>query len=411
MQVYKVESGTKYRFRLIDSAALECPLQIQVNLNIFAYSYIDRTKIYSTFQVQAHNLVVIATDGKSIEPVTVDTLITAAGERYDFIIEANQKPDIYCIKVKLLGECDEDGGIEQYGVLSYFNSSDVKNDRIDYASAVTHCRSIGIQMIGNSFLNHPNMTCNDPSKKHYCPTDLTSIEVDKILLNATVDQRFYFGFDNYAADLDEIFQENFYTHFLSDGPTEVVQAAVNNISFTSPSFNILTQTNEITDDIFCDENNLPKHCANRKICPCSHRIKIELNSVVEIVLIDDRESIGPENHPFHMHGYSFTVTEIGQDKKQRMTIPEYKRLEREHQLPVISSNDAVLKDTVNIPSNGYAVVRFRADNPGFWLLHCHFEWHMIMGMSLIVQVGEFTDFVRAPEGFPVCGDYVPKLDL
>lgn len=358
-------------------------------------------------------MTVIATDGKDIAPVVVDTLITAAGERYDFIIEANQKPGSFCIKVKLLGGCDEDGGIEQYGVLSYFNQSDITVDEyVEYANTVAHCRTIGNEIIGHSFLNHPNMTCNDPTNKHYCPTDLASINVDKTLLNATVDQRFYLGFDNYVVDFGEIFQENLYTHFLSEEGSEVFQAAINNISFMSPTFSILTQTNEVTDDIFCDENNIPKHCANRSICPCTHRIKIKLNSVVEMVLIDDREKVGPENHPFHMHGYSFTLTEMGQDKKQRMTISLYKSLQREHQLPIIlSRSDAVLKDTINIPSNGYAVVRFRADNPGFWLLHCHFEWHMAMGMSLIVQVGELADFVTAPTGFPTCGDYMPKLDL
>lgn len=357
-------------------------------------------------------MTVIATDGKDIEPVTVDTLITAAGERYDFILEANQKPGHFCIKVKLLGECDEDGGIEQYGVLSYTSASDANvDDHIEYANVVVHCRTTGHQIIAHSFLNHPNMTCNDPTNKHFCPTDLTSIDVDRTLLNATVDERFYLGFDNYAVDFGAIFQADHYTHFLSEGATEVIQAAVNNISFMSPSFNILTQTDQITDDVFCDGNNIPKRCASR-ICPCTHRIKIKLNSVVEMVLIDDREMVGPENHPFHTHGYLFTVTEMGQDKKQRMTIPLYQRLQREHQLPIIHSrSDAVLKDTINIPSNGYAVVRFRADNPGFWFLHCHFEWHMAMGMSLILQVGEVSDFVKAPHGFPTCGDYVPRVEL
>lgn len=354
----------------------------------------------------------IATDGNDIQPVTVDTLLTAAGERYDFIIEANQGLGVYCIKVKLLGECDEDGGIVQYGVLAYSNSSEITiEENIEYANVVAKCRKIGDEMIGKSFVNHPNMTCNDPTNRHYCPTDLISLNVNETLLNATVDHRFYFGFDNYEVDFDDVFQENRYEHFLADGGPDLIQAAINNISFTHPSISILTQVDEISDDMFCDEENLPERCAKRKICTCAHRIKIILNSVVEMVLIDDRDAIGPENHPFHIHGYSFTVTEMGQDKEQPMTIPLYKRLQHENKLPVIvSRSNAVLKDTVNIPSNGYTVVRFRADNPGFWLLHCHFEWHMAMGMTLIVQVGEPSDFVKAPKGFPTCRDYTPDVD-
>lgn len=256
------------------------------------------------------------------------------------------------------------------------------------------------------------MTCNDPTNHHYCPTDLISLNVDESLLNATVDQRFFLGFNNYDVDVDDLFQTNRYEHFLSDGGPDVIQAAINNISFTQPSFSILTQTDEISDDMFCDQDSLPERCAERTICHCTHRLKVKLNSVVEMVLIDDQDAIGAENHPFHIHGYAFTVTEIGQDKDQPMTISRYKRLQQENKLPIIASrSNAVLKDTVNIPSNGYTVVRFRADNPGFWLLHCHFEWHMAMGMTLVVQVGEPNDdFVEAPKGFPTCGHYTPDID-
>lgn len=47
---------------------------------------------------------------------------------------------------------------------------------------------------------------------------------------------------------------------------------------------------------------------------------------------------------------------------------------------------AALRDTVNVPSRGYAVIRFRADNPGVWLLHCHIVWHLATGMAMLVDV-------------------------
>ncbi len=34
-----------------------------------------------------------------------------------------------------------------------------------------------------------------------------------------------------------------------------------------------------------------------------------------------------------------------------------------------------LKDTVQIPSGGYTIIRFFANNPGIWLMHCHVEFH------------------------------------
>lgn len=31
-----------------------------------------------------------------------------------------------------------------------------------------------------------------------------------------------------------------------------------------------------------------------------------------------------------------------------------------------------LKDTVTIPSGGYTIFRFYANNPGIWMMHCKF---------------------------------------
>jgi FtsP/CotA-like multicopper oxidase with cupredoxin domain len=29
------------------------------------------------------------------------------------------------------------------------------------------------------------------------------------------------------------------------------------------------------------------------------------------------------------------------------------------------------RDVVLLPSNGYAIIAFRTDNPGPWIMHCH----------------------------------------
>lgn len=60
------------------------------------------------------------------------------------MIEANQEPGVYCVKVKLLGECDEDVGIVQYGILAYSNNSEITiEEHIEYAKATANCRIIG----------------------------------------------------------------------------------------------------------------------------------------------------------------------------------------------------------------------------------------------------------------------------
>lgn len=40
------------------------------------------------------------------------------------------------------------------------------------------------------------------------------------------------------------------------------------------------------------------------------------------------------------------------------------------------------RDTMMVAPGGYTVMRFRADNPGIWILHCHMEWHVTAGLTV-----------------------------
>lgn len=53
-----------------------------------------------------------------------------------------------------------------------------------------------------------------------------------------------------------------------------------------------------------------------------------------------------------------------------------------------ASPRAPLKDTVIVHDGGYTIVRFRATNPGIWFFHCHLEFHVELGMGLVLQVSE-----------------------
>lgn len=61
-----------------------------------------------------------------------------------------------------------------------------------------------------------------------------------------------------------------------------------------------------------------------------------------------------------------------------------------------------------MPDGGYTIVRFEASNPGFWLFHCHIEFHAEIGMALILKVGDNDEMPPVPKRFPTCHDYVPQ---
>ncbi|KAJ5774945.1 hypothetical protein N7457_009841 [Penicillium paradoxum] len=111
------------------------------------------------------------------------------------------------------------------------------------------------------------------------------------------------------------------------------------------------------------------------------------------------------SHPFHLHGHHFYIlavhqADFGWGSYNPFTdeIPPHLESKSESkdtnnaQKSKINSgflydtSRAALRDTVNIPSRGYAVLRFRADNPGVWLLHCHIIWHLATGMAMLVDV-------------------------
>lgn len=50
-----------------------------------------------------------------------------------------------------------------------------------------------------------------------------------------------------------------------------------------------------------------------------------------------------------------------------------------------------------VPSKGYGIIRFVADNPGYWLVHCHMEAHADLGMAFVMKVGENEDILDPPE--------------
>lgn len=78
-----------------------------------------------------------------------------------------------------------------------------------------------------------------------------------------------------------------YLAFLDIGHDINLMGAINNISFTYPPFSLLTQPEEVSDSLFCDENNIPAHCIDKPQCPCIYRIKVSLNSTVELVIVDE----------------------------------------------------------------------------------------------------------------------------
>ncbi|XP_061356458.1 laccase-7-like [Gastrolobium bilobum] len=122
--------------------------------------------------------------------------------------------------------------------------------------------------------------------------------------------------------------------------------------------------------------------------------KLKFNSTVEIVF-QDTALIHVINHPMHIHGYSFHVLAQGfgnfnyaTDKtKYNLINPQF-------------------RNTIAVPAGGWAVIRFQANNPGIWFVHCHVDEHMEWGLDMALEVENgptpSTSVPPPPPDLPKC---------
>ncbi|KAG8324538.1 iron assimilation by reduction and transport [Homalodisca vitripennis] len=170
-----------------------------------------------------------------------------------------------------------------------------------------------------------------------------------------------------------------------------------------PHSPLLSQYSDVDPRIFCENHNLTD--CNTTFCECLNIIEVPTNSNVEIILIDIGLTYNA-NHPFHLHGYAFRV--VGMDRLgESLDVELVNKLNREGRL-VRNLENPPFKDTVTVPDGGYTILRFHASNPGYWLFHCHIDFHLEVGMAVVFKVGKDEEFPPVPNGFPKCGDF--KID-
>nr|AWK23445.1 laccase 2 [Chrysomela populi] len=378
LEVFTITPGKRYRFRVINSLASVCPAQLTI---------------------QGHDLTLIATDGEPVHPVKINTIISFSGERYDFVINANQQQGAYWIQLRGLGECGVTR-VQQLAILRY-----ARGPYQPTAAPPTYDFGIPQGVV----LNPLDARCNEVRADAICVSQLKNAkEIDKGILQARPDVKIFLPFRFHVYTPEDLFAPNTYNRHLVAPNGDHVISLIDEISYMSAPVPLISQYDDINPDQFCNGDNRPPNCGEN--CMCTHKVDIPLNAIVEVVLVDEVQQPNL-SHPFHLHGYSFNVIGIGRSPdrnvkkinlKHALDLDRQGLLHRQFNLPPN-------KDTIAVPNNGYVVLRFRADNPGFWLFHCHFLFHIVIGMNLVIQVGSHADLPPIPPNFPTCGDHTPEI--
>ncbi|KAF7816073.1 laccase-17-like protein [Senna tora] len=182
-----------------------------------------------------------------------------------------------------------------------------------------------------------------------------------------------------------------------------VVADFNNVSFVMPKISLLQAHFFNISGVFTDDfpgkppvmfNFTGTPPANFATTRGTRVYRLAYNSTVQLVL-QDTGMIAPENHPIHLHGFNFFVIGRGIGNFDPKKDPKKFNLV-----------DPVERNTVGVPAGGWTAIRFRADNPGVWFMHCHLEIHTTWGLKMAFVVdngkGPNESLLPPPSDLPEC---------
>ncbi|XP_034227973.1 putative laccase-9 [Prunus dulcis] len=327
------------------------------------------------FGIANHNLTVVAQDGAYIKPITTSYLMITPGQTMDILVVANQSPSHYHVASHAFVDGDVAFNNRTTSAILQYNGSTTPSTiptpiLPDFADG-TAASNFTTQVRALASKDHPISV-----PLHITHTLFISVSInERICPNSSCD-----GPDNNA-----------------------LAASLNNISFVTPSIDILQAYYGSINGVYSANFphkpyifNFTGHVRNDTIYPYfGTKVRmIKYGEEVEIIY-QGTNMIAAENHPMHLHGFSFYLVGTGSGNFDPNQAPKTYNLV-----------DPPEVNTIGVPKNGWATIRFKADNPGVWFMHCHLERHISWGMAtvLIVTNGNTTEtsMLPTPAYMPPC---------
>ncbi|GLB41428.1 putative multicopper oxidase family protein [Lyophyllum shimeji] len=279
LSVIKVTRGKRYRFRLV---SISC----------------DPNYVFS---IDGHTMTIIEVDGVNHQPLTVDSIQIFAGQRYSFVLTADQPVGNYWVRaMPNIGSTTFDGGL---------NSAVLR-----YAGA-------------------PNA---DPTTSQTGSNPMLETDLHPLVNPAAPGQPVAGGAD---VDLNLAITFDFAS----------LKFSVNGATFAPPTVPVLLQI-------------MSGATTAQSLLPAGSVYTLPPNKVIELTIPGG--AVGSP-HPFHLHGHTFSVVRSAGSSAYNYVNP-------------------VQRDVVSTGLAGDNVtIRFTTDNPGPWILHCHIDWHLEIGLAIV----------------------------
>ncbi|KAF4563820.1 laccase [Pleurotus pulmonarius] len=278
LAVIHVKRGSRYRFRLV---SISC----------------DPNHIFS---VDGHNMTIIEVDSVNTRPLVVDSIQVFPGQRYSFVLYANQKVDNYWIRASPnLGPQGFAGGLNS-AILRYVGAPETNPSSAESQST------------------HPMLETN------LVPLESPGAPGPHALGAADVSINLDIAFD----------RQNF-------------KFTINGVSYVNPTAPVLLQILSGAMDA-------------TSLLPAGSVYVLPPNKVIE-VSIPGLEIGGPVRSLVY---FKLSTSCAGSS--------------------TYNFANPVRRDVVSTGTTGDNVtIRFTTDNAGPWLLHCHIDWHLELGLAIV----------------------------
>ncbi|KAH7838017.1 hypothetical protein Vadar_021049 [Vaccinium darrowii] len=332
----KVKPGKTYLLRLINAA---------LNDELF-------------FRISNHSLTVVEADAIYVKPFQTETLLIAPGQTTNVLLKTNlNTPNssfLMAARPYFTGRGTFDNSTVA-GILQYDNGNPSP-------------KTLPVPILPP--INATSFVANFSSKFRSLANSQFPANVPQ-----TVQKQFFFtvGLGTQPCPKNQTCQ----------GPTNTTKfaATMNNVSFILPTTALLQSyfsrrpngvfTTNFPTTPFIKFNYTGTPPNNTMVMNGTKAVVLNFNTTVEVVL-QGTSILGAESHPLHLHGYNFFVVGQGSGNFDPNKDPAKYNLV-----------DPVERNTVGVPSGGWVAIRFQADNPGVWFMHCHFEVHLSWGLKMV----------------------------
>ncbi|WOL14967.1 laccase-24-like [Canna indica] len=356
----KVVSGKTYLLRIINAA---------LNNQLF-------------FKIAGHNFTVVAVDASYTKPYKTDVVVVSPGQTVDVLMVADAAPGNYYMAASPYISVGPQGppfvNISATGIVEYLP--------VDDSSAPVM----------------PSMPpFNDTPTAHRFFTNLTGLlKPGKPTVPHRVHEKMFFtvGLGRNPCQPSQT---------LCNRTRQAISASMNNVSFEFPT------TVSLLEAHFKGANGVYRRDFPRRPRVFDYvnatgtlplalqttlkgtRVRtVKYNATVEIVL-QNTAFVGIENHPMHLHGFNFFVVAQG--------FGNYNATAAKRSFNLV---DPQVRNTIGVPTGGWAVIRFVANNPGVWFMHCHLDAHLEFGLAMAFEVENGptadTSLPPPPPDFPTC---------